>query len=193
MTALFVALLLLGCATEESALPILGERAPSFSLTNQMQQTITDRKVAGKIHVVDFFFTSCPSICPQMTTHLKVVQEAFAGEEEVAILSYSIDAKHDTPDRLLEYARRYGIDNEQWSLLTGDRDQIFELAKDYKVRAFDDSDSQGDSETSLIHDGTFVLLDGKGAFEDITMDWKWLIPSVSSMTLKNYLRGGTLV
>jgi protein SCO1/2 len=159
------------CALEDSTLPILGEKvidpvsgqlthykAPIFELTNQSNQVISNQEFENKIQVVDFFFTSCPTICPQMTNHLTLVQEAFAKEKEVAIISYSINPKYDTPEKLLKYAERYDIDNKKWSLLTGDSEKIFELAKDYKVSAFDDSNSE--NEDNLIHDGTFVLVDG---------------------------------
>lgn len=167
----WLVLFLCGCAAEEEPLPILGEqvvdptsgtwtnyKAPAFQFTNQLNQPTTDQQFVGKIQVVDFFFTSCPTICPQMTKHLKVVEEAFAGEDQVALISFSINPQYDTPERLLQYANRYAINNNKWSLLTGDSEGIFELAKDYKVRAFDDSNAE--VETNLIHDGTFVLVDG---------------------------------
>ena len=93
-----------------------------------------------------------------MTTHLKSVEEAFNTNDNVEIISISIDPKNDTPQRLLEYSKNYDINTNRWSLLTGCDDIIFELAKDYKVRAFDDS---SDAEKNLMHDGTFVLVDGK--------------------------------
>lgn len=169
---LFAFLFLVACSEEEKALPILGEtsidpatgevvyyQAPTFALTNQLNQTITNQDFNHKIQVVDFFFTSCPTICPRMTSHLKEVEKSFAHEKEVALISFSIDSRNDTPERLLAYAERYEMDNHKWSLLTGDSDQIFDLAKDYKVRAFDEG--EGDSEHNLIHDGTFVLVDGE--------------------------------
>ena len=163
-----LALILWSCS-EQKSLPILGEsqtdpisgalmayRAPEFELTNQLNQTTSSALLEGKIQVVDFFFTSCPTICPKMTTHLKLVQEAFIDQQEVAIISYSIDAAHDDPARLKRYADSYEIDHSKWKLLTGDQNTILELAKDYKVRAFDDSSDLG---PNLIHDGTFVLVD----------------------------------
>ncbi len=166
---------LVGCVSEEEhPLPILGEkilnrvtgeweyyRAPTFEMVNQLNQTTNSEQFEGKIQVIDFFFTSCPTICPKMTNHLKVVQEAFAEEDGVNILSFSIDARNDTPDRLLRYAERYEVDHDKWSLLSGGREDIFELAKDYKVRAFDDSYGEEVIGNNLIHDGTFVLLDGE--------------------------------
>lgn len=168
----FTIILIWGCTTEDRALPILGEKlvdpisgdttyykAPDFDLTNQLNKAVSSDDYAGHIQVVDFFFTSCPTICPQMTSHLKLVEEAFAHESEVALLSFSIDSRNDTPEKLMKYADKYDADHAKWSFLTGSADDIFELAKDYKVRAFDDSFP--DSESNLIHDGTFVLVDGQ--------------------------------
>ncbi|MEM6718003.1 MAG: SCO family protein [Bacteroidota bacterium] len=164
-----LAFLLMSCAQEER-LPILGEttidpetgktvyyRAPEFELINQLNEKASSDAFEDKIQVVDFFFTSCPTICPQMTNHLKLVEDHFQDNNRVSIISYSIDAKNDTPERLKEYANSYNINNDKWTFLTGDSETIFELSKDYKVRAFDDSSYQG---SNLIHDGTFVLVDG---------------------------------
>lgn len=163
-------MLLFSCNQKET-LPILGEtsidketgelvyyKAPEFQLTNQMNQVASSVAFKGKIQVVDFFFTSCPTICPQMTRHMKLVEDKFQNENRVAIISYSIDAKTDTPGRLKEYAEIYDINNDKWTFLTGNSETIFELSKDYKVRAFDDSNQQG---SNLIHDGTFVLVDAQ--------------------------------
>lgn len=164
--------LTIGCQTRgknATILPILGEttehpitgdtlyyKAPHFNLIDQEDKTITQNSFAGKIQVVDFFFTSCPTICPQMTSHLKEVQEHFRDDGRVAIISYSIDTTTDTPQRLSRYAESNNIDPVKWSLLTGDGDAIFELSKGYKVMAFDDSSEET---PNLVHDGTFVLLD----------------------------------
>ena len=161
----------LASCKEEEKLPILGEKTidtytgqynyyktPDFKLTNQFNEKVRAEDYQGKIQVVDFFFTSCPTICPQMTNHLKSVEQAFLQEDRVGIISISIDTKNDTPERLLEYSKNYDINTDRWNLLTGCDDIIFELAKDYKVRAFDDS---SEKEINLIHDGTFVLVDGQ--------------------------------
>ncbi len=141
--------------------PILGETSVASLeqalLTSQTGVTYT-ASTDDKIQVVDFFFTSCPTICPKMTSHLTVVQEHFEGNGKVEILSYSIDGRTDTPEVLENYAIAYGINEDQWKLLTGDPDTIFKISKGYKVMAFDDSIGE---ERNLIHDGTFVLVDNK--------------------------------
>ncbi len=171
LSSVFILFILLGsCSKSERSLevPILGqtsttffgntvyEKVPGFELTDQFGKVISDRKFDTKIQVVDFFFTKCPTICPVMTKHLKDVQEYFLNEEKVAIISYSIDTKNDTPEQLKSYADHYEINTQQWSLVTGNQEDIFALAKGFKVRAFDDSFRD---ENSLIHDGTFVLID----------------------------------
>lgn len=166
---LAIAILISSC--KRATLPILGEtsvdkatgeivyyKAPDFQLTNQFNTISAECDFRDKIQVIDFFFTNCPTICPQMTKHLKLVEEAFAKEEKVQIISYSIDSINDTPERLNAYSENYHIDSHKWTFLTGNSDAIFELSKDYKVRAFDDSSKD---ESNLIHDGTFVLVDGK--------------------------------
>ena len=172
-TGIRVLLLLMiftGCKKNDR-LPILGEssidpltgknrfyQTPGFILKNQFNKDVTHKDLENKIHVVDFFFTSCPTICPKMTGHLKLIEEAFEKVDEVAIVSYSIDYQNDTPGRLRQYSKNYDINDKKWTFLTGGSGEVFELSKDYKVMAFDDGVAD---QRNLIHDGTFVLVDGK--------------------------------
>lgn len=166
---ILILIALLHACNHTERLPILGEttidketgelvyyKAPEFQLTNQMNKVANNDAFKGKIQVVDFFFTNCPTICPQMTRHMKLVEDKFQNEDRVAIISYSIDSENDTPERLRAYSKAYDINNQKWTFLTGNSETIFELSKDYKVRTFDDSNQQG---ANLIHDGTFVLID----------------------------------
>ena len=171
----FLALLIFitfGCNEHQEPLPILGElvydeytgehrtyRAPQFDLVNQYSAKITDSDFNKKIYIADFFFTSCPTICPQMTKNLKIINEEFSDEKRVRLISFSIDPKRDTPDRLLRYIQDTGLNDSKWDFLTGDKDDIYELAKDYKVRVFDDGRHEGED---ILHDGTFVLVDEIG-------------------------------
>ncbi|MCS6982251.1 MAG: SCO family protein [Flavobacteriales bacterium] len=169
---------LLGCAQRQAeqvgkqphALPILSRKEwngtdsvyrtiRSFSLLNQDSQIITGKRLLGKIHVADFFFTSCPSICPIMTGHLKKVQEAFSGDTSVLIVSYSIDPEHDRPHVLRAYAKERGIDTRTWWLLTGPRDSIYALCtEDYLAYARPDSQAPG----GFVHSGFLFLVDRQG-------------------------------
>ncbi|GAB5563103.1 MAG: cytochrome c oxidase assembly accessory protein ScuA [Winogradskyella sp.] len=149
-------------------MPILGEtttlnngdvvyyKTPEFRLTNQSGNSTSSKTFDGKVQVIDFFFTSCPTICPQMTKHLKIIEKEFESESNVEIISFSIDPLHDTPERLKIYSKQYNIDNTKWSFLTSTSSDVLELAKDYKVRAFNDGSFE---EPSLLHDGTFILVD----------------------------------
>ncbi len=169
-----MAFLLMGCTQEvsETELPILASswiddngnevayRPPQFELIDQHNNTFSSEQLVGKVHVVDFFFTSCPTICPKMTTHLKIVQENFVGNGKVVLISFSIDPIYDRPARLKAYAKTHGIGYDQWKLLNDDnRHKVLDLATEYKVRAFEEA---GGGERELLHDGTFVLLDDRG-------------------------------
>lgn len=195
ISGLLLVMILAGC-TKSDQLPVLGEssidpltgktvyyQTPEFQLKNQFNREVSQLDFENKIQVVDFFFTSCPTICPKMTTHLKLVEKAFENTDEVAIVSYSIDGTNDTPERLKQYSENYRINNDKWTFLTGGSDAVFELSKDYKVLAFDDGNS---SQRNLIHDGTFVLVDSKrrirGYYDGLSVkDTKRLILDIDKL------------
>ena len=101
----------------------------TFSFTDQDGQTITEKKILGKIHVADFFYTTCPGICPKLTKNLGLIQEAFKNDTTVLLLSYSVTADHDSVPVLKEYANLKGIISGKWHLLTGNQDSINTLAR----------------------------------------------------------------
>ncbi|OCX53192.1 electron transporter [Mucilaginibacter sp. PPCGB 2223] len=165
--------LLAACHTDDKKLPILGNRQtvtktvdgkpevdtvyatiPPFSFTNQYGKTITDKDLDGKIYVADFFFTSCPSICPVMQRNMLTVYNEFKNDPNVKILSHTIDPKHDTIPVLKQYADKLGISGDTWWLLYGKKEEIYQIAeKNYLVSAKDDN-QQG-----YVHDGYFLLID----------------------------------
>lgn len=129
---------------------------PPFSFIDQDGQTVTEKTVEGKIYVADFIFTTCPSICPVMTKNLKKVQDVFGENENVMILSHSIDPEYDQPAVLKKYAEEKGADTRFWKFLTGDRDTIYEICeKSYMAFAKTDKEAPG----GYIHSGFFVLID----------------------------------
>lgn len=129
---------------------------PPFRFTDQDGQTVTEKTVAGKIYVADFFFTTCPSICPIMTGNLKKVQDEFIGTENILILSHSIDPEYDSPEVLKKYAAEKGADTRFWKFLTGDKDTIYDLCENsYMAFAKTDKAAPG----GYIHSGFFVLVD----------------------------------
>lgn len=134
-------------------------RVPSFEFINQDSLLITDKDYEGKVFVVEFFFTSCPSICPVMTKNLVALQNEFKSEDDFGIASFSITPEYDTPPVLKAYAEKNGISDIDWHLLTGDKDKIFELANSgFNIFAAEMPEAPGGFE----HSGLFALVDKKG-------------------------------
>ncbi|MBO3700652.1 SCO family protein [Roseivirga sp. E12] len=135
-----------------------------FSLKNQEGQLVDNSSLEGSIYVADFFFTICPSICPKMTSNLARIQEAFS-EEQVKITSFSIMPWADSVSVLKNYARVKGIDSKQWHLLTGETEQIYELAR----RSFFAEKEIGlnKSTDEFLHTENFVLVDQKGRIRGV--------------------------
>jgi protein SCO1 len=127
-----------------------------FTLTNQYKETITQNDVANKIYVADFFFATCQSICPQMSTELIRVQEAFKNDSDFLILSHSVNPAHDTAEVLEAYAGKYKAIKGKWHFLTGNKKTIYEIAlKDYLVNALEDDGSP----EGFLHSELFLLVD----------------------------------
>lgn len=155
-----------------AVLPILGERyvdenqdtvyhqIAEFSFVNQMGDTITNSDVEGKIYVADFFFTSCPTICPVMKKEMLRVYEKFKSNPTFKILSHSIDPTHDTQGVLKDYAEKLGVeDADTWNFLTGDQEKLFEIGQtSYLTTAMADQLEPG----GFLHSGAFLLVDGDG-------------------------------
>lgn len=131
---------------------------PAFSFTDQTGATITRAGLQNKVLIADFFFTSCPSICPKMMQQMSRVYEQYKDQPEVTFLSFSIDPVRDSVARLNKYAAKLGIDATRWHLLTGEKDSIYSLAESLLVSAAEDPDAPG----GHVHSGTFVLLDKQG-------------------------------
>ncbi|NHF58354.1 SCO family protein [Flavobacteriaceae bacterium TP-CH-4] len=134
-------------------------RVPPFAFLNQDSLVISDKDYLGKVYVVEFFFTSCPSICPIMNKNLVEIQNAFSGRDDFGIASFSITPEYDTPRVLKEYAERNGITDLDWNLMTGDREKIYELANaGFYIFAAEAPEVPGGFE----HSGLFALIDKKG-------------------------------
>ena len=128
-----------------------------FTMTNQNGQTITEKDYENKVYVADFFFTTCPSICPIMTKNMFSLQEKLKTKyPEVKLLSYSVTPEIDTIDQLKRYAIENKVDDEIWNLVTGDKKEIYTLArKSYLVVQNDGNGGPHD----MIHTENFVLID----------------------------------
>jgi protein SCO1 len=129
----------------------------SFSFTNQHNKTITEKDIEGKIHVANFIFTSCGSICPVMTQHMKLVQEKFGNNPNVVILSYSVTPWIDDVARLKKYADGNEITSPNWHLLTGKKSEIYSLARQ-SYFAEEDLGFTKDS-TEFLHTEHVLLID----------------------------------
>ena len=134
-------------------------KVPKFSFTNQNNKTISNENYKGKVYVVEFFFTTCPSICPIMNKNMVKIQNEFFGNPNLAIASFTIDPATDTPAVLKVYGTQYKITNPNWHLLTGDKDKIYQLANEgFNLYVGEDSEAEGGFE----HSGFFALIDQEG-------------------------------
>jgi protein SCO1/2 len=129
-----------------------------FSLTNQNNETITQDTYKDKIYVADFFFTTCQTICPIMTGHMYQIQKEIINDDDVMLLSHSVTPTIDSVSVLKEYANLKGINDSKWNLVTGDKKQIYELArKSYlAVKTIGNGDVY-----DMIHTENFLLIDKK--------------------------------
>lgn len=129
----------------------------NFKLTNQNGKTITQQDYKGKIYVADFFFTTCQTICPIMTGNMRKVQEKVENDDEIMLLSHTVTPEVDTVAQLKKYALEKGVNDAKWNLVTGDKKQIYNLARKSYLVAKD----MPYSEYDLIHTENFVLVDKK--------------------------------
>jgi protein SCO1/2 len=173
---LIVALFIISCKGHDNSeiqlLPIYGEKkavgnetkdtiyhtVKPFLFINQYNQKVTEETIKGKIYIADFFFATCESICPKMSTQLVTVQNAFAKDDSVLILSHTVNPMHDTVEVLKKYAERFGATKNKWHLLTGNKKEIYDMARySYLVNALEDDGSA----EGFLHSELFVLIDSK--------------------------------
>ena len=134
-------------------------KVPNFEFTNQDGELISNSFYDGKVYVVEFFFTTCPTICPIMNENMVKIQNEFYGNLDFGIVSFSINPKYDTPEVLKQYAKDHGATLKNWNFLTGDQEKIYELANaGFTLYAGENSDAGGGFE----HSGMFALVDKQG-------------------------------
>ncbi|WP_294818425.1 SCO family protein [uncultured Flavobacterium sp.] len=131
---------------------------PKFELTDQDGKKITDKDYLGKVYVVEFFFSTCPTICPVMNKNMLTLQDEYYGNPEFGVASITINPEYDTPKVLKEHAGKLGVKHYNWHFLTGSRDYIFNLAKEFKLYAGVNPEAAGGFE----HSGMFALVDKEG-------------------------------
>ncbi|HEY0091192.1 MAG TPA: SCO family protein [Flavobacterium sp.] len=133
--------------------------APKFELTDQNNSKISNKDYDGKVYVLEFFFSTCPTICPRMNENMIEIQNAFFGNPAFGIASITIDPQNDTPDVLKAYAKSIDVKSGNWHFLTGDKAYIMSLAnKGFNLYAGENSKANGGFE----HSGLFALIDKKG-------------------------------
>lgn len=132
---------------------------PAFELTDQNGKKISDKDYLGKVYVVEFFFSTCPTICPKMNQNMLLLQNEYYGNPEFGIASITINPDYDTPQVLKEHAELLGVKHYNWHFLTGDRDYIINLAKKgFSLYAGVNKEAAGGFE----HSGNFALIDKEG-------------------------------
>ncbi|WP_394665607.1 SCO family protein [uncultured Chryseobacterium sp.] len=132
-------------------------KVPDFTLTDQNNKTVTNKDMLGKVYLVEFFFSKCPTICPVMNTNMRAIEEEI-NNPGFGIISISIDPENDTPKTLKEHADRIGVKSPNWHFLTGNRDYIGKLADQFNIYV---GDKEDESE-SLNHSGMIALVDQEG-------------------------------
>lgn len=133
--------------------------APKFELLNQENTKISNETYKGKVYVLEFFFTTCPTICPKMNRSMLTIENTFFGNPNFGIASISIDPEHDTAEVLKEHKELLGAKSANWNFLTGDKTTIFDLAnKGFNLYVGENSKIK----TGFEHSGLFALIDKKG-------------------------------
>lgn len=172
---LIVAIIASGCSQKEPIeLPVLGPykihdavidgqmkldtvytNVKPFQFVDQDSNLIDHSTIDGKVYVTDFFFTSCPTICPKMKQQMLRVYNEFEDESDLVLLSHSIDPVRDSVARLNTFAGKLGVESHRWHMVTGDRDSIYSMAKHYMIAAQKDDLAPG----GYAHSGAFLLVD----------------------------------
>lgn len=143
-------------------------KVPSFQFLNQDSLLISEKDYEGKVYIVEFFFTTCPTICPVMNSNLVEIQEEFRDLDNFGVASFTINPEYDTPGVLKKYAEKYDINDLDWHLMTGDRQAIFDLANiGFNIFAAENAEVPGGFE----HSGLFALVDKNGYLRSRTDDF----------------------
>ena len=133
-----------------------------FELKNQLGETVTGKELDGKIYVADFFFTTCGGICPKMTKQMVRIQNEFKNNDRVMLVSHTVTPDRDTVEVMKKYADKYNANHKKWLFLTGNKKEIYGLARRsyFIVKAAQEGEDDG-SGSDFIHTENFVLIDAK--------------------------------
>ena len=144
---------------------VVHKEIPDFQFTNQYGKTITNADFDDRVHVVEFFFTTCPSICPVMNKNMQILDRAFGKNDDFGILSITIDPETDTQEVLKEYADQHDVQSKHWHFVRGDKETTYELSnKSFNLFAKENPDVNGGFE----HSGMFALFDKQGRIRSRT-------------------------
>ncbi len=157
------------CQQSNTTLPIYGRtqvidgdtiqhRIPPFVFVNQDGDSINNASFSSHLYVSDFFFISCPSICPKVKKQMLRIYDKFEGNPKLKLVSHTIDPKRDTEENLKLYAKNLGVNTEQWMFLTGDKEELLDMADDYFIVAYEDDEAPG----GFDHSGKILLVDTEG-------------------------------
>ena len=140
-----------------------GHRIGSFSFTDQNGNKITNEDVKGKVHIAEYFFTTCGSICPKMTKQMKRVNDVYHNNPNVKILSFTVNPDYDSVEIMRKYAEEHNVKGDNWHFLTGEKKDLYTLARrSYFLLKKAEVKNQGDAGTDFIHTNNFVLVDQHG-------------------------------
>lgn len=157
----------------------------NFSFLNQDSTVITQKNIEGKIHVANFIFTACPSICPTMTKNMKIVSDSLQNDDSIAFLSYSVTPWIDTPSVLKKFKEKNSIKNTNWYFLTGNKTAIYQLARQSYFAEEDIGFSKDSSE--FLHTEHFILVDKtkriRGIYNGtLTLEMHHLIDDIQTLS-----------
>lgn len=159
---------------------------PPFQFLNQDSVAVNEHAFDHSVYIANFFFTSCPSICPTMQRNLLKVYQKYNGRKDVRFLSHSIDFKYDTPSRLKKYADKLGVEGTQWEFVAGTKENIYGMADKYMVYAAVDDKIPG----GYDHSGYLILVDKdrhiRGAYDGTNEDQVNMLLEDLATLLKEY-------
>lgn len=139
-----------------------GHTIGDFSFLDQNGKVFTQNDVKGKVFVAEYFFTTCGTICPKMNMQMQRVHKAYRSNDKLEILSFTVNPEVDTVEQMKRYAAEHGADSKQWHFLTGNKEQLYDLArKSFFVLKPAEAENQGDVGSDFIHTNNFVLVDEK--------------------------------
>ncbi len=166
---LFSFCLVYSCGTDNTPLPVLGKPKikdgqevphyiPDFSYLSQDSVFISNDFLKKHIYLADCFFTHCPSICPKVTKQMLRIHDAYKDNDQVKLVSFTLDPKRDTPERLKMYGDNLDVDHDAWYFLSGDKEETYDLCFEFFITAMDDELAPG----GINHSGQIVLVDQEG-------------------------------